>query len=211
MSKYLPLFPLNIVVFPGEKLNLHIFEPRYKQLIADCLEQGHTFGIPTYIKDGVGQYGTEIEILGIEKEYENGEMDVKTKALGIFKVVSFDKTAPGRLYAGGKIEKLENNFSEDVMTKIKIKDLLQELYVALSLGLLYEELPEDFTSYDIAHHLGFTTEQEYILLQLKTEAERQEAILIHLQQIVPIVIETERLRERVKQNGHFKNLTPPNF
>ena len=63
----LPLFPLQLVVYPGEKLNLHIFEPRYKQLIQECQEQGTTFGIPAFIDSEIMSIGTEIELLKIEK------------------------------------------------------------------------------------------------------------------------------------------------
>ncbi|OKL39575.1 LON peptidase substrate-binding domain-containing protein [Pontibacter flavimaris] len=210
-TKYLPLFPLSIVVFPEEKLNLHIFEPRYKQLVLDCVETGKNFGIPTHIQNGVGLFGTEVEILNIEKKYDNGEMDIRTKGLKIFKIQQFDKMAPGRLYAGGEVEMVENDYEEDIITKIKIKELLEQLYETLGLGNLYLELPEDFKSYDIAHQLGLNTEQEYALLQLLSEKERQEVILLHLQQLLPMLLETEKLKERVKLNGHFKNLTPPNF
>lgn len=210
-TKYLPMFPLNIVVFPNEKLNLHIFEPRYKQLVLDCVENEKTFGIPTYIQGGVGVYGTEVEILNIEKKYDNGEMDIRTRGLHIFKIRNFDKMAPGRLYAGGEVEMLQNGTEEDIVTKVKIRELLEQLYETLGLGNLYLELPEDFTSYDIGHQLGLNLEQEYALLQLASEADRQELILLHLQHIMPLLLETEKLKERVRLNGHFKNLTPPNF
>lgn len=211
MSKYLPLFPLDIVVFPEEKLNLHIFEPKYKQLVMECVEEEKTFGIPVYIQNGVGTYGTEIEIIKVEKKYGSGEMDIRTKGLRIIKILQFDSMAPGRLYAGGEVEVVYNTFDEDIVTKLKIRDNIKKLYEALGIGKLYMELPENFKSYDIAHHLGLNTEQEYALLQLQSESERQEVILMHLEQIVPIVLETERLKERVRQNGHFKNLIPPNF
>ncbi|MCC9137997.1 LON peptidase substrate-binding domain-containing protein [Pontibacter silvestris] len=211
MPKYLPLFPLDIVVFPGEKLNLHIFEPKYKQLVMECVEEEKTFGIPTYIQNGVGLYGTEIEITKVEKKYGGGEMDIRTKGIRIFKILQFDKMAPGRLYAGGEVEEINNSFDEDIITKLKIKENIKKLYDALGIGKLYMEMPDDFKSYDIAHHLGLNTEQEYALLQLHSESDRQEVILAHLEQIVPVVLETERLKERVRLNGHFKNLTPPNY
>lgn len=211
MQKYLPLFPLNIVVFPGEKLNLHIFEPRYKQLIEDCLDNDNTFGIPTYLKKEVAGYGTEIRILGVEKKYETGEMDIRTEGLGIFKIIKFDRLAPGKLYAGGEVEEVENQEDGDIVMKVQIQEKLQELYAALGISNIFQELPEDFKTYDIGHHLGLNTEQEYTLLQCESEATRQEMILQHLEQVLPIVAETERLKERVKLNGHFKNLTPPNF
>ncbi|MFD2245065.1 LON peptidase substrate-binding domain-containing protein [Pontibacter ruber] len=211
MAKYLPLFPLNLVVFPGEKLNLHIFEPRYKQLVHDCLHEGKNFGIPTFINNSVGLYGTEIKILDVVKKYDNGEMDLSTKGLSIFKILEFDKQAPGRLYAGGQVEAVEIINDEDFVTKLKIKEQLTLLYKALGVEKLFIDLPENFTSYDIAHHLGLSTEQEYLVLQNASEADRQEMILQHLNQVVPIVLETERLKERVKMNGHFKNLTSPHF
>jgi Lon protease-like protein len=211
MQKYLPLFPLNVVVFPGEKLNLHIFEPRYKQLIKDCLEQASSFGIPTYINNGVGLYGTELRILSVEKKYETGEMDIRTHGLKTFKIIKFDRQAPGKLYAGGKVEEVEDVDDEDIVTKLKIKELLQQLYEVLGISSLFLDLPEDFKSFDIAHHLGLNTEQEYLLLQCESESTRQEMILQHLNNVMPILSETERLKERVKQNGHFKHLTPPNF
>jgi Lon protease-like protein len=211
MAKYIPLFPLSIVVFPGEKLNLHIFEPRYKQLVLECVENEKTFGIPTYIQSGVGVYGTEVEILNIEKKYENGEMDIRTKGIRIFKILQFDRMAPGRLYAGGEVEEVENKDDEDIINKMSITEGLQKLYEALGISKLFLELPDNYKSFDIAHHLGLTTEQEYALLQLESESERQEVILQHIQQILPIVEATEQLKDRVRLNGHFKNLLPPEF
>ena len=211
MSVYMPLFPLNIVVYPGEKLNLHIFEPRYKQLILDCVLNEKTFGIPTYIRNAVGHYGTEVEILSIEKKYENGEMDIHTLGLRTIKILKFDKTTAGRLYAGGETEPVTYVEDEDIVTKTRIKELMRQLYEALGLKSLALDLDDSFTSFSIAHQLGLNLEQEYALLQMKRESDRQETILQHLENVLPIVLETERLKERVKLNGHFKSLTPPDF
>ncbi|GGK80267.1 LON peptidase substrate-binding domain-containing protein [Rufibacter glacialis] len=211
MSRFLPLFPLNIVVFPGEKLNLHIFEPRYRQLILECEANDSTFGIPVYLEKGVGDYGTEIKILGIEKKYLSGEMDIKTKGLGIFKIKEFQRQVPGRLYSGGEVEDLEIIQDEEPLQRVQILELLRQLYSALGIQKLMLNLPDNFKSYDVAHHLGFSTEQEYALLQCLRESERLEIILDHLTKILPVVLETERLKERVKLNGHFKHLPPPNF
>jgi Lon protease-like protein len=211
MSAYLPLFPLSLVVFPGEKLNLHIFEPRYKQLVHECVAEGKNFGIPAFIKNAVGQFGTEIEILGIEKKYENGEMDIRTKGLRVIHISQFDRMAPGKLYPGGEVTYLPNKQDEDVLIKAQLSEIISKLYDALGIKALYMALPENFKSYDIGHHIGLTTEQEYALLQVQSEAERQEMILQHLQLVLPIVLETERLKERVKLNGHFKHLSPPDF
>ena len=78
MTNFIPIFPLGIVVFPNESLNLHIFEPRYKQMIQECMEQKKMFGIPTVIAQKIGELGTLVRIKEISKTYENGEMDIKT-------------------------------------------------------------------------------------------------------------------------------------
>ncbi|HEX8427487.1 LON peptidase substrate-binding domain-containing protein [Hymenobacter sp.] len=209
--RQIALFPLNLVVFPGEKLNLHIFEPRYRQLVRDCLSEGITFGIPPFLNEAVSPLGTEMQLVDVEKNYASGEMDIRTKAVGLFRVEEFYRQAPGKLYAGGLVEDLIDDDHIDVVLQTRISAQLQQLYDVLGLRKLMQELPANYRIYDVAHHLGLSTEQEYQLLEAQTEAERQEIVLEHLEHILPVLLETERLKERVRLNGHFKNLTPPNF
>ena len=86
MSVELPIFPLNIVAFPGEEVNLHIFEPRYKQLVKDCLDEGSTFGLASHVLNKI-ELGTEIKITEVTKKYSDGRMDIKTFGLRIFEVI----------------------------------------------------------------------------------------------------------------------------
>ncbi len=72
MTNFVPIFPLNIVLYPGEELNLHIFEPRYKQLINECIEAKKPFGMPTVLKNKVSEMGTLVEITELTRKYENG-------------------------------------------------------------------------------------------------------------------------------------------
>lgn len=209
--RLLPLFPLNLVVFPGEKLNLHIFEPRYRQLVADCLETGQTFGIPPYLNDQVQPIGTEMRLLHVERTYPTGESDIRTLAVGRFRLQDMLREAPGKLYAAGYVQDLPDEAAEDPQLKQRISRQVEQLYGVLGLQKLFIELPPNYRTFDVAHHLGLSTEQEYELLQLSTEPERQQFVLRHLEQVLPVVLETERLKERVRQNGHFKHLTPPNF
>ena len=87
MTNFIPIFPLNIVVYPGENLNLHIFEPQYKQLINECKETNKPFGIPVVIENKVQEFGTLLEIVEVSKEYESGEMDIKTKGIKVFRML----------------------------------------------------------------------------------------------------------------------------
>ena len=86
MTNFIPIFPLSIVVYPGENLNLHIFESRYKQLINECYSEKKSFGIPTVINDKVSEMGTLMNIEEIVSTSENGEMDIKTKGVSVFRI-----------------------------------------------------------------------------------------------------------------------------
>lgn len=211
MTRPLALFPLNLVVFPGEKLNLHIFEPRYRQLVHDCEQEGITFGIPSYLNNQVSTLGTEMKLVSVEKTYPSGEMDIRTQAVGVFRIQEFFRQLPQKLYAGAAVEDVPDDLTPDPALHERTRGLVRQLYTILGLQRLFLELSPDFRVYDIAHHLGFSTEQEYQLLEATSEVERQQLVLTHLLQILPVLQETERLKERVRLNGHFKNLTPPSF
>ncbi|MGZ3959123.1 MAG: LON peptidase substrate-binding domain-containing protein, partial [Flavisolibacter sp.] len=86
MTNFIPIFPLGIVVYPGEQLNLHIFEPRYKQLIQECFAEKRTFGIPSVIENSMQDYGTSVQITEITTVQDNGEMDIKTRGEKVFRV-----------------------------------------------------------------------------------------------------------------------------
>ncbi len=209
MPDFLPLFPLQIVVFPGEDLNLHIFEPRYKQLLGECESEGATFGIPAFIGGEVKDIGTEIELVSVEKRYDNGELDVKTKGLGPFRILNFYREAPGKLYAGADIERLSDTRDSDFLLNEKILELLRELFTLLNIEKPAPEDPREMQMFDIAHHVGFSIEQEYELLGIREEKERQAFTLAHLEKLLPTVREMNNLRKRVQMNGHFKNIIPP--
>ena len=209
--RLLPLFPLNLVAFPGEKLNLHIFEPRYRQLVRDCLTESLTFGIPPYLDNAVQELGTEMRLLSVEKTHPDGEMDIRTEAIGVFRVQKFYRQAAGKLYAAGQVEDIVQDEVADPRLREVIAGQVRQLYEALGLRKLLLQLAPNFQIFDVAHHIGFSTEQEYQLLGTTAEQERQELVREHLERLLPAVLEAERLKERVRLNGHFKNLQPPQF
>ncbi len=211
MDKHFPLFPLSLVVFPQERLKLHIFEPRYKQLIHECLEEGITFGIPAVIEKKVSDIATEVKLLAVEKRYKGGELDIVTEGIRRVRIVKFLREAHAKPYPGGIVQILENYEDEDPASQQKIMDLMQQLHQALGIQKERDEAEKRIYSYSIAHNVGFNLEQEYELLQLDKESDRLNFILNHLEHILPVVLETERLKAKAKLNGHFKNVLPPDF
>jgi len=211
MSEILAVFPLQIVAFPGEEVNLHIFEPRYKQLVRDCEEEGITFGIPPYLDGKVQEIGTEMELVEVVNRYPSGELDIRTRGLGLFAIQEFYPQAPDKLYAGARFRRLKNERKSNPGMAAQILERVAELYEVLRVD---KEPPRDaksFHTYEVAHEVGFNLEQEYEFLGLLTEFERQQYMLSHLERILPVVREMETLRQRVQMNGHFKNLQPPDF
>ncbi len=127
MTNFIPIFPLSIVVYPGESLNLHIFE------------QGNS----------------------------------------------------------------------EVMQKLMIS--IRELHRLLSIKKDFIKEESKIKVYEVAHHIGLSLQEEYELLNLVDERQRQEYIKRHLVKVIPMVVQMEQLKEKVKLNGHFKNLTGFNF
>ncbi|MDX2002215.1 MAG: LON peptidase substrate-binding domain-containing protein [Chitinophagales bacterium] len=211
MEDLLPIFPLSLVVFPGEKLNLHVFETRYKQLVNEALANTTNFGIPCFLNGKLCPRGTEVEIQAVERVYSKGEMDISTVGLRRFSIVEVHKQVPDKLYSVAKVRWMEDKENGDNYLRDEILGMLRELHQTLRISKEKLDDVESFSCYKIAHYIGFNLEQEYELMGLDSERERQFMILHHLKQILPVVQETERLKERIRANGHFKNLDPPNF
>ena len=202
------LFPLNLVAFPGEKLNLHIFEPRYKDLINDCVDSGNRFGIPSYVTSKI-EYGTEMEIVELFKKYQDGRMDIKTKALGIFKVENFSNPWPDKKYAGGQVKLIPEEFDQ-TSSKLELIELLDQLYGQLDLKTEVE-YQMDTPVFQLAHKVGLTKKQEYQLLQIFKESLRVKFLISHLKTLIPKLTRTEEIRGKIKMNGHFRHLDSPDF
>jgi len=84
MTNFIPIFPLNVVVYPGEALNLHIFEERYKQLINECFAEKKPFGIPVVLNKKMEEMGTLVEITAIAEKFDDGKMNIVTKGISVF-------------------------------------------------------------------------------------------------------------------------------
>src|SRR5215210_3665300 len=128
MTNFIPIFPLGIVVYPGEQLNLHIFEPRYKQLINECYAEKKDFGIPAIIDNHVQDYGTVVQIKEITTVHENGEMDIKTEGEKVFRVLEVIKEIPDKLYSGAIVNYPVNHEAGNAEVMRRLLITVKELY-----------------------------------------------------------------------------------
>lgn len=208
MTTFIPVFPLNIIVFPGEALNLHVFEPRYIEMVKERIVDKKPFGIPSIVNKISNELGTMVEIVEVVKEYENGEMDIRTRGVKVFRILQPITDIPDKQYSGAIVNFPENITRPDDSNISKL--ILQEvkrLYVLLNVEAKFPAHKEEAISYEIGHFVGFTKDQEYELLSLFTEVQRLEYIRRHLNNILPVVKELEAMKARVQMNGHFRDLS----
>ena len=204
----LPFFPLNIVVYPGEPLNLHVFEPRYKDLLADCLSSDSNFVIPSYVMNKI-EYGTEVKILEVVKKYSDGRADIKTEGQRAVKIESMNNPHEDKTYPAGEVSFLENIENGDYFAQEKLKESLIELFQLI--GVDTKILSNDFKVFEIAHKIGLSKELEYELLTMTEERKRQRFILNHLNVIISKLKDVETAKSRIKMNGHFRKYDPLDF
>lgn len=208
MMNFIPVFPLNIIVYPGEPLNLHIFEPRYKQLIKECIEEQRPFGIPVVLDKKIEEFGTLLEVTELAKEYENGEMDIKARGIQVFRVLEIIKDLPDKLYSGAIVNYPENILEPgNSKTEALIISEVKRMYTLLNVEDKFPTAEGGMLSYKIGHYIGFTALQEYEMLQLFTETLRLEYIRQHLKNMLPLIQGMEQAKARIQMNGHFRDLS----
>ena len=205
MTNFVPIFPLGIVVYPGETLNLHIFEPRYRQLIKDCFDAKKPFGIPTVLKEQVAEMGTLVQVTEIVETYEDGKMDIRVEGLKVFRILEVVKSVPDKLYSGAIVNYPANDMSRKEMIR-RVVASVRELHRLLNVTKDFKKPEETLISYDIAHHAGLSVEEEYEVLGLLKELQRLEYLKRHLSRVIPVVAGMENLKDKIKLNGHFKEL-----
>lgn len=182
-TQFLPLFPLRIVVFPGEVVLLHIFEPRYKQLIRESAENGITFGIVTIVPGGASSIGTEIELDSILRTHSSGNMDIAARGVRTFTLKSFQRVVEGKLYSGGQVSFNENDPRVETETQHK----LVQVYNMMQLGAgtrkrIVEPYPDNL-SFIIGHDMGLSQAQKLQLLTIPVEQDRQSYLLQQLSRL----------------------------
>ncbi len=211
MTNFIPIFPLGVVIYPGEDLNLHIFEPRYKQLITECHQQKKLFGIPAIIESRLQDYGTLMEITEITTVHENGEMDIKTRGAKVFRILEIIKEIPEKLYSGAIVNYPANHETGSAEVMRVLLNSIRELHLLLNVSKDFNKTDDEIKAYDVAHHIGLSLQEEYELLNLMHERQRQEYLKLHLVKVIPMVTQMEGLKEKIKLNGHFKNLSSFDF
>ena len=211
MINFIPIFPLNTVVYPGEHLNLHIFETRYRQLITECFKEKKPFGIPVVLDKGLAEMGTLVSVTAIVKTYDDGKMDIQTRGIRIFNILEIVKEIPEKLYSGAIVNYPPNDESRHTVMMRNTLKTIRKMHGLLQITKDFKKPDEELLSYDIAHHAGLSLKEEYELLLLLKENQRLEYLKRHLKKVMPMIGGIENLKEKIKLNGHFRELKGFNF
>ncbi len=201
----IPLFPLNVVLFPGEQLPLHIFEPRYRRMVRECLEDKSPFGMLLALPNGVVRVGCSAEIVDVIKRYGDGRMDILTVGREPFRILELFTDDP---LLAGQIDYLEDEDSQPDLARHK---RLIEAYETCH-TLLFSEIPREFQeipaeqlAYAIAAALPMDLMWKQQILELRSEAQRRERLFAYLRDWAPHLQKAEALRQRADGNGHGLN------
>lgn len=196
----LPIFPLDLVLFPGAPLPLHIFEPRYKEMIAECLEQKKPFGMVRAKDNAVAEVGCSAVILNIMKRYDDGRLDISSEGKQRFSIVELNHDRPF-------LQAEVTWFEDDEPAPLEGK----EMETALELHeQLFEVLGQDAEidrnknplSFQLASQLPVDLDFKQGILEMKSESERLETLIEYYRATIPRVEKTLQARERASGNGH---------
>ena len=192
------MFPLNILPFPGEQAALHIFEPRYRELLSDIEASGGMFAIPFPESEGSYRFCSVVSLVAVTKRHPGGESDSVIVGEFIARMSHFEDPGNDKLYAVGDVE-LVDGFAETEAGTIVRKEL-EELRQTIGpkadvlLGNEYRLL------HVIVSSLGLTPEQKLAFLKLRTETARQRYVS-NLLRFTRLIVEQEQKIE----NGVFPN------
>ena len=185
--KKIPLFPLNILPLPGELTPLHIFEPRYRQLLYDAEQKDIAFGIFFNHPSNEKKYGALVKLESVIKRYQSGESDIIVKCLDLFNLASMSKTFRDKPYPGGEVLPWEVDVAKPVDPL-----LLLEFVEYMALLKMYHH-PASCSVYHIANELNFDLREK--LRFLDTPEERHESFLlssIHFQKKIFSAVEKSK-------------------
>jgi Lon protease-like protein len=201
LKPLLPLFPLEVVLFPGTPLPLHVFEPRYKELINECLEQKTPFGIIRAEQEGEGivDVGCTAEIVAVTKRYPDGKLDIVTEGRERFEVLELNEERP---FLRGDVLYFQDDPEQP--TEEQVAHAIQLHAEILAIASAQQDLPEDRRqlSFHLAGSLPLDLDFKQALLTMRSEQERLEAVITAFESILPKLQRTVQAKQKAGGNGH---------
>ena len=169
-SVLIPMFPLSMLPLPGELVPLHIFEPRYKQLLTDCETNDISFGIFCTHECNREKLGSLMKLESVIKRYPSGESDIILRCIDIFSMEKLYRTYKSKLYPGGDINPWKMN--PDAMPGVELYELFLVYQGKRNINRHFTA----FTLYQVATELNLDLFDRYKFVTLRPE--KKESFLI---------------------------------
>jgi len=196
----LPLFPLDVVLLPGTPLPLHIFEPRYKEMIGECRTTNAPFGVVRALEDGIAEVGCTAEIATVTREYPDGRLDLIAKGRQRFEVLGINEE---RSFLRAEVLLIPDE--PGVPTPEERAQAIRAHRDILSLAGAVQDLSDAdqaTLSFHIAGSLPLDLDFKQKLLAMRSESQRIPALATYLVNILPNLRRAARAREKAGGNGH---------
>lgn len=194
------LFPLSLVLLPGEQLPLHIFEERYRELIGECLDEERPFGLVYADDDGVREIGTLATVVEVTQRYEDGRLDIAVEGGERFRLL---RMTAGRIFHTAEIEALEDVPSEVAANTVERANALYARLLALTGADLPAPAPDDpQLSFALAGRFELAPDVKLALLADTSEAARLDRVCEILETAAAELERRRELGDRARSNGH---------
>src|SRR4051794_39656864 len=178
MSKEIGLFPLGIVVFPGEQTPLHIFEPRYREFVGEAIDQEAPFGILLTDDEGLREGGTTVRVTEVVERFEDGRFVVVVEGTDRFRLLRFTE---GRSFRTGEVERLTDGDAQAADGERRTAlELFEELRDVVGAEVDSPEIDDPELSYAIARRVEMDAQVKQDLLESVSEPQRLEILTSHL-------------------------------
>ena len=199
----LGLFPLGIVLLPTERVPLHIFEPRYRELIGECIAEEREFGLVFADENGVRELGTRARVDEVLEQFDDGRMNIVVEGGERFRVESLTR---GRPFMTAEVAPVGDDGVEpqpDAVARATASFRALAAAAEAEAGDLDEEDAQ--LSFRLAAQVELAPEAKQELLELRSEQRRLEVVAELLDGVRAVLIATKELGERAKKNGSRAN------
>ena len=201
------LFPLELVLVPTERVPLHIFEPRYKELINECLETDEEFGIVLAKPSGdVHRIGTRAAVTEVLQVLDDGRMDVVVEGGDRFRLLEVEHE---RSFATGIVEEMvDDDDSPDDADIDKVLELYARIQEALGAPGEPPGRDSETLDFELTARVGFSNVRKQELLELTSRRERFARLAVMLDHALSAVVLEQEMRQRAHSNGKVTPLEP---
>ena len=198
----LPLFPLGLVLFPGEPVPLHIFEPRYREMVKVCLSEDSPFGILYASEDGLAEIGCTARIHKVVQRYDDGRLDIVAVGEDRFRLDGVNRDLS---YLTAHITWVDDETAEATDDTVRQKVITRHMKLLELAG--GDPRPEIYdashaVSFIVGRNAGLDLDDKQVVLEMNSEAERLRYLSGHLQKLLIRVQKAHKIRNLAQGDGH---------